>query len=436
MRVTIEQSKQRVGKLPEILRVYWLVLISLLLLSAATSWVAHGIFHSHETAYSILPMLRSHMASDFTCYTERFRYFHQIQFFTVSGQPFTYPAPIAIVFEIFFGYFRHPERAFAAFCAAVYVLGGILFSRALSHRGVSAVVAVAFTATAMLASYPFQLMFFLLNIEVVVWALVALGIWLHVKKRPWHAAVCFGLAGSMKYFPLVYVGLLLARKQYWQSAFALVVCFVSTVGSLLMLGPTIPAAYHGLAGQLSGFRSFYILGFNRTDNGIDHSLFALIKLVLVVTHKLRYIAFLPLPYLAIAALVGCLLYFGRIRKLPQLNQVLALSVAAVLLPPLSHDYTLVHLYAPWAMFVFYALRNPGRKALWAVFACFAMLFSAQNFLVLWHDGIAIPVAGQAKALLLLVLFGIALVLEFPEAAATEAAIGSERLSSVSDDRRY
>jgi len=80
MRVTIEQSKQRVGKLPEILRVYWLVLISLLLLSAATSWVAHGIFHSHETAYSILPMLRSHMASDFTCYTERFRYFHQIQF--------------------------------------------------------------------------------------------------------------------------------------------------------------------------------------------------------------------------------------------------------------------------------------------------------------------------------------------------------------------
>ena len=65
----------------------------------------------------------------------------------------------------------------------------------------------------------------------------------------------------------------------------------------------------------------------------------------------------PPPYQFLShsvAVSGVILWFWRIRKPPILNQVTALSVASVLLPPLSHDYTLMHLYAPWVMLVMLA----------------------------------------------------------------------------------
>jgi hypothetical protein len=64
--------------------------------------------------------------------------------------------------------------------------------------------------------------------------------------------------------------------------------------------------------------------------------------------------------------------------------VLALSVCAVLLPPLSADYTLLHLLFPFALLCLYAVsqwRNgthiPG---LTAAFLCFAPIFSFQTYL--------------------------------------------------------
>ena len=51
-----------------------------------------------------------------------------------------------------------------------------------------------------------------------------------------------------------------------------------------------------------------------------------------------------------ASLVAAVwLYFKRIFKLPLLNQVLSLTICSILLPPVSHDYTLIQMYAPWAI---------------------------------------------------------------------------------------
>ena len=77
-------------------------------------------------------------------------------------------------------------------------------------------------------------------------------------------------------------------------------------------------------------------------------------------------------------------YFFWIRRLPMLNQVLALTVCALVLPPLSADYTLIHLLFPFSLLCLYAIfcqRNrmdaPGLKT---CFLCFAPIFSFQTYL--------------------------------------------------------
>ena len=46
--------------------------------------------------------------------------------------------------------------------------------------------------------------------------------------------------------------------------------------------------------------------------------------------------------------------------MPVANQLLALTAFMVMLPPISYFYTLVHLYAPWVVLVFVAIRA-GRR---------------------------------------------------------------------------
>ena len=107
--------------------------------------------------------------------------------------------------------------------------------------------------------------------------------------------------------------------------------------------------------------------------------------------------------------MGLLVYLLRIRHLPAINQVLCLTIACVLLPPTSFDYTLLHLYTPWALCVLFAvdtyrarrLRIPG---LAAVFVCFAILFAQLGEFVLHGDRLG----GQIRATVLLVLFLVAL----------------------------
>ena len=72
-------------------------------------------------------------------------------------------------------------------------------------------------------------------------------------------------------------------------------------------------------------------------------------------------------------------HFLRIRHLPVINQVLCLCIAFILLPPVSYDYTLLHLYVPWGLLVMFAqeqqiLRRevPG---LTAAFVCLGILMA-------------------------------------------------------------
>jgi hypothetical protein len=133
--------------------------------------------------------------------------------------------------------------------------------------------------------------------------------------------------------------------------------------------------------------------------------------------KLPDLYYLPwlYGYMAVAAAAGLILYFWRIRTLPRANQILALTVASIMLPPVSGDYTLIHLYIPWGVLVLISisLKNAHKvRGLVLSFSCMAFLMAPESFAVIY----GIRIAGQLKAIVLLILFIVSITYPFEEPA--------------------
>ena len=58
-------------------------------------------------------------------------------------------------------------------------------------------------------------------------------------------------------------------------------------------------------------------------------------------------------YSIVIPLAALLLYWFRLRRLPLLNQFIAYIVLCILLPYVSGEYTLVHMYTAWAAFLLF-----------------------------------------------------------------------------------
>jgi hypothetical protein len=137
-------------------------------------------------------------------------------------------------------------------------------------------------------------------------------------------------------------------------------------------------------------------------SGFDHALWSLLKTSLPHLPPPAQLNHLLTIYLATAAIAGVAVFFLRIVKLPLVNQIVCLSIACLLLPPISYDYTLVHLYPPFALITFIALqqRDHPSRPLQAALALFAFLLSFQEEFI-WHTW---RLGGPLKAIALLALF--------------------------------
>ena len=91
----------------------------------------------------------------------------------------------------------------------------------------------------------------------------------------------------------------------------------------------------------------------------NHSTFGWVKMVAVVAGWPA--GRLMLPYYVCGAVVFAAAFFGRLWRMPRANQLLGVTAFMVMLPPVSYFYTLVHLYAPWVVLVFCAVRAEQRS---------------------------------------------------------------------------
>ena len=397
-------------RFPILLRLYLAVICAVTALSFGCTWYFADIQHRTAFPYGHMLLPPGYNNEDFTCFSQRFQYFHQPAFYGSFRVPFSYPPPLAVAYHIFFAAGANAARYFFLLMLACYLFACALLIREFVLRGWNAAHAFLFVAVCAALSYPFMVAFSLDEMELLVWAVLALGIYLFVQGYAWQAAILFGLAGSMKYFPLIYIALPLAQKKVRDALIVLITFGGSLVLSAWFLGPSLHVVSKGMQTQAQQFRVYYLDQFHPFESGIDHSMFGLCKYILHARGHVAWPPSLISIYLTLVAVSGVILWFWRIRKMPILNQVTALSVASVLLPPLSHDYTLMHLYAPWVMLVMLASSVRTKGIALGLF-CFALLFTPESFLI--HGGVRF--SGQFKCLVLFALLLISVTYRFQSA---------------------
>lgn len=403
------------------LRIFLTILLAFWVVAIASVLVQTAIFHRsypHDTLLSNPPS----RFSDFTVFYPRFAvYGNPDAFFSPKGVPFTYPAPLLVCFRGLSRFFKDPLAAYLAILSAFSCLTICAAMKGLPRaNGLRNLANIAVLASVALC-FPLIFLIDRANLEGVVWIAAVLGLFLFVRRNYPAAAIVLALATSMKLFPGVLLLLFLANKRYREFALSVFSCAVWTIVSLWITGPTILQAFRGVEIGAEYLRRAEILEFRPDVIGFDHSLFAFVKwIALCIFHTVPGTnAALPKFYIgyAAAALLGFgLVYFFRLRHMPILNQVLALSALSVLLPFVSYEYTLIHLIVPFIFLILFLIRDvaAGNVSLQkgqqlALLLPYALLFAPATFLLQGDVGLG----GQLKTLVLIYLIGITLQVRLP-----------------------
>lgn len=414
MLMALSQRKLLPSRFPRPLRVFLILFAAY----TAITWISCGIhfLHGDPQAYSS-PFI--HKATDpwtdLRTYEWRFKDFHTLKFFEVSHKfwlaYFSYPAAASLIYWALY-HAPHITAMYlliAGVWIAVLLVALVLLLRRWRWSSAQATGFAVFIAA---TCFPLDFMIERGNIELIVWVVIFCGLGAFLYQRTYPAAVLLGVAAAFKIFPIIFCGLLFRRRTWRAFALALASAVALTLFALWFAGPTIKQAFIGFNGTVASYQRHYSMPARPADVGMDHSLFALAKVVGVHLH-LDISTWLT-RYYVIAGIGALALFFGRAIRLPLFNRVLFLTIMAVLLPPNSFDYTLVYLYAPWLMLVLAAISvhrsgaaPASERRLIAYFLCFVPLFAPFSLFV--HHGNRF--GGQVQTLALLVL--LALCLAFP-----------------------
>lgn len=345
---------------------------------------------------------------DLLCFVNRYKHFGTPAFYTLDGWPFNYPAFAAVLMRPFYGHANPPPDICYLILFGVSVLVMCcLFVGAMVKRGMNASAATVLALCAM-CSFPTLLMFYLHNAELLVWIVLTVGVWALCRRHLYTAAIFFGLATALKYYPAFLLVLFLQRKQWPKAVVGVATAIVVSFASLAILGPTPKAAYLGLKSQMPRFTAFYLYQWRINEGSMDHSLYGYVKLILLRTgHGHGMLRILPF-YLALVSAAVLLLYYIRIRKQPLINQLLACMIICVWLSPMSNDYTLVNMIPVMGAVAIYAWeswRPEDTKLLIPVFVCFAVLLAPFTFFTIggW------PYNGPVRCMVLGILFVLTLM---------------------------
>jgi hypothetical protein len=411
--------------LPPALLAFWLCLMAMTLLSIAYTLIATYVLRL-DYPYGLPLFFADDRWFDFTIYHDRFQHFRTAAFWDAYEYPFTYPAPLAVLYALLYR-MPHALRYYLVAYAAATAAAMLMLRRSLVERGVANSAAIVFTLTLFVTSYPLRTLFESANTEGITAILAAVGIYAVLRERCWLGAALIALAGTLKIFPFILLALLLSKRRYREFAWGLLVAATVTLASLAAVGPSIAEAQQHIDAGIRYVKYTFIFSVNPAAVTFNHSLFTLVKFAVVgferhlhpmvihthadfVVRAARERALLDTTftlYVAAAALFGVVAYFAWIRRLPLLNQVLALTVCALLLPPLSADYTLLHLLFPFALLCLYAVEQwragVAVRGLTACLVCFAPIFAFQTYIT-WRYRFSCEVRTLAMiALLTLVM---------------------------------
>lgn len=398
------------SRLPRQLRTFLVVFVAF----SVVTWISCLIHYKlgHSKAYSS-PFIHNSWDryTDYRTYYTRFALlFHKPEFFAhINHQDFSYfsyPAAGAFVYWVLY----HLPHYIVAYLAlgigwACLLVWGL--SRLLEANGLPRILAAGLTLIVFAGAFPFDFMIERGNIELVVWILVFCGLFAYIRGRDNVAAVILGVAASIKIFPIIFCGILLHRRRYAALTLSLAAAGVSDLLATWFAGPTFLVAFHGFNETVTNYQQSYSIPARVADVGMDHSFYAFAKVVGQML-GLPYQTWLH-PYYLIGGILTLALFFGRAWRMPLANQLLFIVIMAVGLPPNSFNYTLVYLYAPWAVLCLVAIRaarlGVAVPGLTASFVCLALLFAPPSLFVR-HD---VRFGGQFQTVVLFALLAIDLI---------------------------
>ena len=290
----------------------------------------------------------------------------------------------------------------------------IWFTRRALHRaGLSVACATWLPLSVVLLSFPVQRLVHQGNIELLVWAFTAAGVWAFLRERNHLASGLWALAGAMKLYPLVLLLLLLPQRCYRAILLGVGVFLGVSWLSLWWLGPTVAEAWQGSFRNVFGYQSVRASEWSLRELVANHSFFWLVKLGAQIAHIPP--SKLTLPYYACGAALMGWAFIARLRLMPVANQLLAITVFMLLLPQVSYFHTLVHLYAPLFLLGLTALgaQHTGTeiRGLQGTMLVCAFLLTPYTLLTFPH---AFLFCGLLQSLALVILFLCALEFPFPE----------------------
>ncbi len=404
-------------RLPALLRSFWTWSAVVFGLTLAVAWVE---YRAGVLRYNWDPLSDS-LFGDLMEYPGTYRWLHTAAFFfNVTGRPVPYPlySPVAYppfaamamagIYSAASPVLRYLELAAVWLAVAVW---GV--RRALLRVGIGRATATLFPLTLAAISFPIARLVHEGNVELVLWVLTATGVWAYLKEYDDAAGVLWGLAAAMKLYPAVLLLLLLPRGRWRAFALGVAAFVAATVLALWWLGPTMGVAWRGSLQNVFGYQGLRASEWSLRELAANHSAYMLVKLAAMMSGV--PLAWLTLPYYGCGAVAIGAAFFGRLWRMPEANQLLAVTTFMVMFPQVAYFHTLVHLYAPLLVLLFVGIRAERAgvqvAGLRGTVMLFVPLFAAFTLFlfprVLLFDGLV-------QATLLLVIFGCAV--RYPFAA--------------------
>lgn len=338
---------------------------------------------------------------DFHAFQERSFHFRTDSYWLEYNYPMTYPATVAVIFAIFYK-LPHPLKIYLGVLVCGWISYVVWIARGLSKRGIPADQSTAFGLILLGTSWPAFYQFDTANIEGLMAILLFVGVIAVLRGRSWSGTALIALAGAMKLFPAVMLALLVSKRRYKETAFGVILMAILNYGSLALLGPNIRFAQDQIRDGFRFLRNNFITPRGSIQLNFSHALYMPIRfVVLLIDRVLRYggrhgpakheMALMDTTltiYMVVMAILGLTLYFWRIRRLPMLNQVIALTICAVVFTPFSSDYTLNHMLLPLSLLCFYAVDAWREKriipGLDASFACLCLILGFSTFFTMQY----------------------------------------------------
>jgi len=407
------------SELPRLILLLWLSFVAAALLLYIIAF-SHGHLRpgGRGAATGLFP---GRSFEDLTVYLHTFELFHSAGFFqgdAVYVSKFAYPAGAAVIYRFFYA-FPRVKVGYVLVCAPAALLPICVLFRTLIARKLTPWLAAGIALSSCLA-FPAIFLVQRGNIEVVLWAVTSLGILAYVRKQRYVAAILWGIAACIKIYPILLLAIFLRGRRKSQPGpilAGIASALLSTLAALSYVGPSIGIAFRGFLSGVQGFQGSYAQTIRTQEIGFDHSLFSLLK-IFAITFGYSAGKWLH-PYYVIAGAAASLIYLVRVRHLPFLNRIVFATVALVLLPPVSYEYTLVHLYVPAALVLLCCIppqtgaappHDHPPRSLPIAFACVLVLLLPIN-LFLFRGTLY---AGQIQTIPLLLLGTLAALQPWPD----------------------